>query len=270
MERSLATGVFRALLRRAIERPRAELLDRFTKVKGGRRRMRIDGVRALALEPGDFKRLRNFLAHADLPQPNPRFFELLDAARRIAGCGSLGLERYMMLVRGRGSPDGHFVLDLKFAAPSAVIEWLGVKQPAWASEAHRVTDVQSIMQAISPAMLRAVQFEDRPFVLKELQPSIDRLDLDQWRGKKLERFTQAVAGMGRVTAWAQLRSCGRRGAAAVEELQAYVAGKRWAPATVRVAEAAAQRLHSAWQTYAKDYDSGAVTAAIAPKAAAVG
>jgi uncharacterized protein (DUF2252 family) len=270
MERSLATGVFRALLRRAIERPRAELLDRFTKVKGGRRRMRIDGVRALALEPGDLKRLRSFLAQSDLPQPNPRFFELLDAARRIAGCGSLGLERYMMLVRGRGSPDGHFVLDLKLAAPSAVIEWLGLKQPAWASEAHRVTDVQSIMQAISPAMLRAVQFEDRPFVLKELQPSIDRLDLDRWRGKKLERFTQAVAGMGRVTAWAQLRSCGRRGAAAVEELQAYVAGKRWAPATVRVAEAAAQRLHAAWQTYAKDYDSGAVTAAIAPTAAAAG
>ena len=268
VERSLATGVFRALLRRAMQRPRAALLDRFTKLKGGKRRMRIDGARALALGPADRPLLKSFLAQVEMAQPNPRFFQLLDAARRIAGCGSLGLERYVMLVRGRGAPDGHFVLDLKFAAPSAVIEWLGTQQPPWAIEAARVTDVQSIMQAIPPAMLRAVEFQGRPFVLKELQPSIDRLDLDQWRGK-FKRFAQAVAGMGRVTAWAQLRSCGRHGAASVEELQAFVAGKRWAPATVRMAEAAARRLHAAWQTYSKDYDAGAVTVAIAPPFARV-
>jgi uncharacterized protein (DUF2252 family) len=265
LERSLATGVFRALLRRAIDRPRTELLDRFTKLKGGKRRLRIDGVRALAVAPAEEQRLERLLTRVELAAPNPRFFDLLDAARRIAGCGSLGLERYMMLVRGRGSPDANFVLDLKYAAPSAVIEWLGTRQPPWRTEAARVVDVQTIMQAIPPAMFKAVEFQKCPFVLKELQPTIDRLDLDQWRGK-LGRFTQAVQGMGRVTAWAQLRSCGRHGAASVDDLQAYVAGKRWVTATDEVADAAAQRLQTAWQTYCRDYDSGAVTAAIKPPA----
>lgn len=262
VERSLATGVFRALLRRAMQRPRAELLARFTKLKGRKRRIRLDGVRALALEPADLKRLERFLARLDLPAAEPHFFDLLDAARRIAGNGSLGLERYMMLVRGFGSPDGNFVLDLKYAAPSAVAAWLKREQPDWHSEAERIRQVQTIMQAIAPAMLHAVTFSERPFVLKELQPSIDRLDLTQWRGK-LNRFTQAVEGMGRVAAWAHLRGCGHHQAATVETFQHYVAGKRWAPAVDRLAEATAARIERAWRIYAQDYDSGAVTAAIA-------
>jgi uncharacterized protein (DUF2252 family) len=261
VERSLATGVFRTLLRRAMRRPRVELLARFTKLKDGKRRIRLDGVRALALEPSELERLARFLARLNLPAAEPDFFKLLDAARRIAGNGSLGLERYMMLVRGLGSPDGNFVLDLKYAAPSAVAAWLKRKQPDWHSEAARIRQVQTIMQAIAPAMLHAVTFSERPFVLKELQPSIDRLDLTQWPGK-LNRFTQAVEGMGRVAAWAHLRGCGHHQAATVETFQQYVAGKRWAPAVDRLAEATAARIESAWRIYAKDYDSGAVTAAI--------
>jgi uncharacterized protein (DUF2252 family) len=262
VERSLATGVFRALLRRAMQRSRTELLDRFTKLKGGKRRIRLDGVRAMALEPADLPRLERFLARINLPAAERDFFELLDAARRIAGNGSLGLERYMMLVRGLGSPDRNFVLDLKCAAPSAVAAWLKRKQPDWRSEAKRVKEVQTIMQAIPPAMLHAVMFCGRPFVLKELQPSIDRLDLAQWPGK-LNRFTQAVEGMGRVAAWAHLRGSGHHHAASVETIQHYVAGKRWAPALDRLAETTAARIVRAWQIYSKDYDSGAVKAALA-------
>ena len=262
LERSLATGVFRALLRRAMQRSRAELLDRLTKVKGKRRRIRI-GVRALALEPGDPSPLKRLLARLDVPAPSPEFFEVLDAARRVAGNGSLGLERYMLLVRGRGGPDGNFVLDLKYAAPSAVAAWLKRKQPGWHSEAARVKEVQTIMQAIPPAMLHAVLFHERSFVLKELQPSIDRLDLTQWRGK-MNRFSQAVEGMGRVAAWAHLRGCAHRHSASVEALRDYVAGRRWAPAAERLAQITAERIRRAWQTYSKDYDSGAVTAAIKP------
>ena len=261
IERSLATGVFRALLRRAMRRPRTELLARFTKTKGERRRIRIDGVRALALEPDDPSPLKRFLGRLDIPTAGKDFFELLDAARRIAGNGSLGLERYILLVRGRGSPDGNFVLDLKYAAPSAVSAWLKRRQPQWRSEAARVKEVQSIMQAIPPAMLHAVAFRERPFLLKELQPSIDRLDFTQWNGK-LNRFTQAVEGMGRVAAWAHLRGCAHHNAASVEAFQRYAAGKRWAPAVERLAETTAERIRRAWQMYAKDYDSGAVTATL--------
>ena len=57
-------------------------------------------------------------------QPNPKFFEVLDIACRIAGTGSLGVERFVVLVEGKGSPDGNYLLDIKEAKPSAMIPHL--------------------------------------------------------------------------------------------------------------------------------------------------
>jgi uncharacterized protein (DUF2252 family) len=264
IERSLAQGVFRALLRRAMRRTRRELLNRFTKVKGGKRRIRIDAVRTLSLDPKDAPRLQRFINRVCIPGARNSFFKLLDSSRRIAGCGSLGLSRYVLLVQGRGSPDQNFALDLKFAAPSAVSQWLNSPQPDWPSEAARVVAVQRIVQAISPALLAPVEFERQPYVLKELQPSIDRLDLALWRSRP-RRILQAVEGMGHVTAWAHLRGCGHFGGAAAEVLQSYVDSKHWRSAVQRMAEAAAGRNLRAWQAYSKDYAAGAVGAAIKPK-----
>ena len=262
VERSLAQGVFRELLRRAMNRTRRQLLARFTKLKGGERRIRADGVRALRIDAAERPRLKRLLAKFAVPGVGRPFFRLLDAARRIAGCGSLGLARYILLVQGRGSPDQNFALDLKFAAPSAVAEWLAQPQPQWASEAARVVSIQRVMQAISPALLHAVRFENQYYVLKELQPSIDRLDLSQWRSKP-RRILQAVEGMGHVAAWAHLRGCGHYGAASSETLQAYAATKRWPRSVDRLASVAARRIHRAWEIYCRDFDSGAVTAALA-------
>jgi len=259
IERSLAQGVFRDLLRRAMRRSRRALLNRYTKTKNGSRRLRIDGKRVLAIGALDKERLREFSNRLRVPSTDRRFFRFIDAGRRVAGNGSLGLERFVLLVRGRGSPDQNFVLDLKFAAPSAVVHWLRRSQPGWQDEAVRVTRIQRTMQAIAPALLHAVVYRGQHFILKELQPSIDRLDTAQWR-KKPRRFEQAVAGMGRVAAWAHLRSCGHDGTASVEDLQAYVSGKRWARAAERLSASSADDIRHAWRTYAKDYDAGALAA----------
>ncbi len=263
LERTLAKGMFRALLRRAIMRTRRELLDRYTILKNGRRRLRIDGKRALRLPASEHKRLAELLmklrASLPAPKPGPRFFRLLDAARRVAGNGSLGLERYILLVRGPASPDENFVLDLKFAAPSAVTSWLRAPQPEWPDDAVRVVSIQRIMQAISPALLHAAKVRKQSFVLKELQPSIDRLDFARWRAKP-RRLRQAVEGMGHVAAWAHLRGCGQYGGASVQALQAYVRARRWSREADRLGEVAAGRMRRAWQLYSRDYDAGAVSA----------
>jgi uncharacterized protein (DUF2252 family) len=81
-------------------------------------------------------------------QHNPTFFKVLDIARRIAGTGSLGLERYVILVRGRGGPDGNFLLDLKYQLPSSLAPFVHIKQPLWTCEAQRVASIQRRAQAI--------------------------------------------------------------------------------------------------------------------------
>ncbi len=55
---------------------------------------------------------------------------------------------------------------------------------------------QRVAQAISPALLHAVTIGERPFVLKELQPMTDRLDLERWDGR-IERLESTIASMGR-------------------------------------------------------------------------
>jgi uncharacterized protein (DUF2252 family) len=86
-------------------------------------------------------------------QPHPSFFRVCDVARRIAGTGSLGVERYVILVEGRGSPNSNALLDLKIAQPSALAPYVKQKQPRWHSAAERVVAVQQRLQAASPARL---------------------------------------------------------------------------------------------------------------------
>lgn len=260
IERSIATGVFRTLLRRTMDRTRLELLNRLTRLKAGTRRLRT-GRRALPLGADDRAKLKRFLSRACAPLATKRFFKLLDAARRVAGNGSLGLARWVLLVRGHGSPDANFVLDLKYAAPSAPAEWLKIPQPDFGCEGKRVVAIQRVMQAVPPALLQPVHFENHSFVLKELQPTVDRLALSQWR-EKPKRISQAIVGMAHVAAWAHLRGCGHFGASSAESLQAYAATRRWHQAVERLAEKAAKRTRKAWRVYAEDYDSGAVAQAL--------
>ncbi|MBA5690756.1 DUF2252 family protein, partial [Rugamonas apoptosis] len=91
-----------------------------------------------------------------------------DVARRIAGTGSLGVERYVVLLRGRGGTDGNFLLDIKHAPGSALMPYLPCAQPTWDSEAQRIVDIQRRVQAITPAFLAAMPFDGQSYVLKEL------------------------------------------------------------------------------------------------------
>jgi len=257
LERSVADGAIRVLLRRAIRRTRTSLLDRYCRVRRRQRAFRIDDVRMFAAKRAERKAIAGLCDGLQAEALKKSFFHMLDAARRVAGNGSLGIPRFMMLVTGRGSPDGNFLLDLKFADRSATARWAGLKQPDWKSEAERIVVLQGINQAISPALLSAVRFEGRHFVLKELQPLLDRLDLEALSAK-IRRLDRVVETMGSIAAWAHLRGCGRHGAAPVDVLQSYVRNSRWHAQADALARASAANLSKAWIAYSADYDAGRV------------
>jgi uncharacterized protein (DUF2252 family) len=255
LERATARGMVRDLLQALKKRSRRRLLNARTKRRGAVRRLRIDGRRALPIGSAERSQLAAFLERFGAEHSKPRFFRMLDAARRVAGNGSLGLERFVMLVEGRGSPDGNYLLDLKFAAPSAFAPRLDLAQPRWRREAQRIVSAQRTMQAIAPALLEAVSLEGKSFVLKELQPTADRLDLAQWNGR-IGRLEKAVASMAQAVAWGQLRSCGRHGAASLDSLQRYVADSGWRRPLVSLAKESSERVLRQWKEYCKFYDKG--------------
>jgi len=254
MERSLATGPVRTLLRAVKGRHRADLIAERTTQKSGKRRLKIDGVKALAVSSKERARAESILAAYASIQPSPSFFEPIDIARRIAGNGSLGLERYVVLVRGADKNDGQYLVDIKFTGTSALAGFTGVAQPRWKSEAERASTIQRIAQAIPPALLGSVGMGGRSYLIKELEPSADRLDLAKLR-EKSGALVDVVRRMAELTAWAHLRSCGRLGAGTVEELAAFVARDKWRQLVTDCARASAALSIEQWQHYAADYDA---------------
>ncbi|HKW11370.1 MAG TPA: DUF2252 family protein [Gemmatimonadaceae bacterium] len=151
-------------------------------------------------------------------------------------------------MRGTASPDGNWLLDLKEARPSALAACLAHPQPPWPNEAERVVRIQHRMQAISPALLQSVSIHGRPFVLRELQPTEDRLSLEHWHGK-LGRLRKVMNIVGQLVAWAQLRSSSRDGSARIDDLIELAHRPRWRPELLRRARAYSTIVERDWRRF---------------------
>ncbi len=256
IERDTATGMVGDLLGSLRGRLRPHFLDSRTERKGKHRKLRTDGRRALPITDKQREKVTALIGKIATKEDKQDFYRVLDVARRVAGTGSLGLDRYAILVEGKGSPDGNYLLDLKEAIPSSLACQLHIRQPAWASEAERVLAVQHRMQAISPAFFRAVKMGRKSYTLRGLQPTEDRVALTDWNGK-LERIEGVLETMGRLVAWAQLRSSGRDGAATADQLIAFAEKKRWPRELKQLTVECTKQVRRDWRAYSKGYDQGA-------------
>jgi uncharacterized protein (DUF2252 family) len=259
VERDSARGLVRELLDAARERSRAQFLDARTLRKGGMRVLRTNGGKALPANARQRAEVTAFMAGYALTQPDPGFYDVLDVARRIAGIGSLGLDRHVILVRGKGSPDGNYLLDLRPALPSSLLPYLSVHQPPWPTEAHRVVAVQQRMQAVPMAFLDAVLMDGRPYLLRGLQPAEDRLTLDH-RRQALGRLEDVVQTLGQLLAWAQLRSAGRQGAAGTDELADFGRCLPWQAELLQASHSCAAQVLEDAAEFATAYDDHALDA----------
>ncbi|MBC7381021.1 MAG: DUF2252 domain-containing protein [Burkholderiaceae bacterium] len=259
IESETAHGIIRHLMLSLRERQRAQFLDTRTTLKRRRRVIKVDGQKALAATNAQRTAVLAFMAKFAATQADPAFFEVQDVARRIAGTGSLGLDRFAVLVQGKSSPGGNYLLDLKACQPSSVAPHVATPQPAWKSEAHRVVEVQRRMQAVPPAMLQPVRFNGKPYVLRELQPHEDRVTLDH-SGNTPQEVGEAVGTMGQLVAWAQLRSAGRDGSATADELIGFALRSKWQGKLLDASADCAARVKKDAATFNAAFDAGAFNA----------
>lgn len=255
VERDTAEGLVHSLLAGLHGRLRPAFLDGRTTLKGKHRRLRLDNGKALPVTEAQRERVTALIAGFAAQHADPDFFEVLDVARRIAGNGSLGVDRYVILVRGKGSPDGNELLDLKEALPSAVLPRVATAQPAWRAEAERVVAIQRRMQAVPMAFLEPLRFRKRSYMLRALQPSEDRVNLDVARSGE-GAVARVLACMGAIVASAQLRSGGRDGSAIADALIGYAREVRRKD-LLGAAQDCAVQLRQDWKIYSEAYDDGA-------------
>lgn len=248
IERSLARGMIGELLRQVELRRRRDFLDQRTRHDGKRRCLLIDGEKLIALKRNEREALLAWFEKFAKQWDDPKFYRPLDVAYRAAGTGSLGLARYAILVRGAGSPNGNLILDMKIAGDSAAGMRLARAQPKWPDDATRIVTVQRRAQAIAPAFLMPVHYAGHDFVLKEMQPSQDRLDLESVGGA-VKPLSGAIGAMGRLVAWSALRGGARQDAANADELIAFAQDRAWARPLVEYVEHYAQRVVVDWREF---------------------
>ncbi|HVT37766.1 MAG TPA: DUF2252 family protein, partial [Gemmatimonadaceae bacterium] len=248
VERTTAKGMVRDLLRGIKQRRSEDLLNVRTEMSGTARKLKVDGRHALKLLRHDRAEVVNHIHAFGEARGHRKFYRVLDVARRVAGTGSLGLRRFVVLVRGHGVPDGSILLDIKEAGPSALAPHVAVPQPPWKNEADRVVHVQRRMQAISPALLEVVSIGDRHCMMRELQPFEDRLALEHWHGK-LRRLQRVMTTMGEAVAWAQLRSASRQGSAGADDLIAFAHTRGWRRELLKYARQYARTATRDWRQF---------------------
>jgi uncharacterized protein (DUF2252 family) len=257
MERATAEGPVRKLLRQVKRRTQRQVLDERTvrSERGGRRLLREVG-RQLPVSRADRRRVVGALARLARRWRDERSYRVLDVARRVAGLGSLGLPRWVILVEGDGSPHGNRLLDLKTARAPAAAPRARARQPRWRREAERVVRVQEWLEAEPPALLAAVDLGRTGCVLRELQPQADRLRLAHLDANP-DRVGPVLRAMGHLAAWALLRGAGRHGAAGVEEWMSWAARPRWGRDLLERAGQLASACVADWREYCVAHDEGA-------------
>jgi uncharacterized protein (DUF2252 family) len=237
-------------------RTRAAHLDRRTTLKGKSRVLKVDGKKALPASDERRAAVMQFMLQFAAGESDPEFYRVLDVARRVAGTGSLGVDRYVILVEGKGSPNGNYLIDLKEALSSSVVPHLHTPQPQWQTQAQRVVEIQRRNQAVSQAFLHAVEFNQRAYVLRSLQPSEDRVALKDWNGK-LPRLEGVVNSMAELSAWAHLRSGGRQKSSIADELIAFGNRADWQMPLIELATQCEAQVAADWKAYREAYDGGA-------------
>jgi uncharacterized protein (DUF2252 family) len=224
IERRTARGPVRRLLRQLARRRQRTLLKARTTGTGTKRRLLKDGLHALPATAPERTRISALFRTIAGRDPAFAGYRALDVARRIAGTSSLGAERYVILVDRDGGPDGARLLDLKTEArPASIVA--GAQTGPFRSNAERTVTIQTLVQAIPPSGLSVQRLGRARYVMRDLQPSDDRMNI--------ERLTDAAelrafaADLGRLTAWMHLRGAGRFGAAGIEELMAFGRRRDW-------------------------------------------
>jgi uncharacterized protein (DUF2252 family) len=246
IEPQTAKGIVFKFLSAVSKRKDKQILRKRTIVKKDSLSILLAHPRHFALEPALKKELIVYLN--DWLQNNsytPYNFEVQDVAFRMAGTGSLGLKRYLFLLRSKTRENKHILMEMKQSVEAGPKKYIKMQQPQWVSESERVVNIQQRMQNIPPALLSFSHFRNESFMIQEMQPTKDSFDFKLVRDAYRDLY-QVIHDMGILTASAQIRSSGWKGASVVDEQSAFGGNKQWQESVLDFA-----RVYS--QTVKKDY-----------------
>jgi uncharacterized protein (DUF2252 family) len=231
----------------------ADLLDHHTEIGHGNLRRITRCDKHPELSENRVKKITRAVEAYGSQHGATAAFRVLDVSGRIAGVGSLGVRRALVLVEGDGSPDGNKLLDIKEAWPSAAARWVGRPIPGEPNEAQRMVDAQRSVQVRPTAGLDVLQIGTSWYRMRAMVPDENRSKLDRLK-EDPERCRAAIVAAGQIVGRAHVR--GASHAKTSTELGAFASAKRLA-GVQPAAERAAARALLDYLEYCRAYQDGA-------------
>ena len=226
-----------------------------TEIRDGKRRLRLDGNHALPATADQQRGVRARLASLASQDAIWASLAVIDIGRRIAGLGSLGIERYSVLVSGGPNPEPEWLIDLKGARSPASASACPLPQPKWPSEAERVATIEKAAEPAAQDYLTVAGSDANALILRQLRPRQARVKVRDLVRKGDPR--PALGELSRAAAAVHANTAGARGACDNAALTAFGKDRKWPEAVAALAIALADENKEDWRCFVTAFDAGA-------------
>lgn len=256
IEPRTAKGVVMKFLKAAENSRYRHLLDKRTEEKGHKLVLSLHNERHFKV---DKKLKAELLAHIGLwieqSSDSPYNFKPKSVVFRLAGTGSVGVKRYLFLLKSTNYRNKYLLIDMKQSKPAALLPFIKNPQPAFTSENERIKIIQQRMQYVTPRLLSTTTFREDCYVIQELQPVKDSINFKMIRDDYRDLY-QVIDDMGMLTASSQLRSAGIDGSATISDLMAFGQDESWQNPLLDYAYQYSRQVKSNYKQFLKDYKKG--------------
>jgi uncharacterized protein (DUF2252 family) len=253
VEAAMARGIICDFLSGVAKRKQRMILQKKASLRKKRVQILTDTPKHFTLPPSTKVELMDHVtAWLKVDEHSPYNYKVVDGVFRLAGTGSIGVERYAFLLKSLNETGvKYMLLDMKEAVPSSLARFEFSPQPAWPSEAERVISAQRRMQNRCPALLSTSVFRGKSFLMQEMQPSKDSIDFRLLRDRYRDMYS-VIDSMAMLTASAQLRSSGQDRSAITDELKGFGVQEGWQEAILSYASRYALRVKENYDAFVDD------------------
>lgn len=254
VETATGNGLIKTLLEKVETRKESKLLKQRTSKAYGYSRLQIDNLKSFAIHSSTKKEVLNAVKQLLKSKTSNRKWKALDAVYRVAGTGSIGIERYAVLVQDVITSK-KLILDVKEAMNSSLQDYTGIHQPKWKNNGDRIVQIQTRMQFVCPSWLDTLCIKTKWFVIKEIQPVADGIEFISFK-EEMDKQEKLLYTLGQLTASAQLRSSGREGSAITDALISFGTDVSWQKSVTNYACKYAFQVEKDYQEFCKAFDKG--------------
>jgi uncharacterized protein (DUF2252 family) len=180
---------------KARRRTHLRALEKLTTVRGGRRVIVDDPPIVEHVPEVSMAAMFTFLeGYAEsLADDRRRLlteFELVDAARKVVGVGSVGTRCFVIVGQGRAELDP-LILQVKEAEASVLASFVGRSE--YAHNGRRVVEGQRLMQATSDVFLGWSSGEGHEFYVRQLHDMKGGIELDRSTPDEFDQYARLCA-----------------------------------------------------------------------------